>query len=174
MQQSPDTLQAPNATLMEAQQSALAMTSRLGELALNYAFELNRTWFELAQNHIRQYATFPQRLAQCRTAEDVLATQADMIGKATEEFKERLSAQSGMMGKVTQNYKEGFDHLADIGEKMIQETKRAMDEGQEAVQAAAGQTVRALDEGRQAAQQKTQTGTRREERSEEKAQRPSH
>jgi hypothetical protein len=139
--------------LFQAQRSAMEMASKLNALALDYAVELNRTWFELAQKHIKQYARLPHRLAECRTPADVYFAQTDMIGKATKEYKEDLAACADMIGKATQGYKEGLDQLANMGEEMVQGTGQVLHQGQEAAQTLASQTARSMELGMEDASQ---------------------
>jgi hypothetical protein len=167
-------------TLFEAQRSAMEMASKLSALALDYAVELNKTWFELAQKHIKQYANLPRRLAECRTPEEVYFAQTDIIGKATQDYKQDLTAYADMIGKATQGYKEGLDQLVSMGEGMAQETGRVLRQGQEAAQSLASQTTRSMERGQEAAEAASRSAKgsrgrsgRAEEDREERA-KPSH
>src|SRR5258705_9818027 len=82
-------------TFFEAQRTAWG----LNDLALNYALELNKTLLNLWKEQIGHCAAWPQRVAECRTAEEVVRVHADLIGK------------------TTQDYKQGFDRLAGAGEE---------------------------------------------------------
>ncbi len=153
MQQSSTDPQRPATdALAQAQRSALEMASQLGTLTLNYAMELNRTWFELAQNQLKHFASFPQRLAQCRTPDEVVSVQADLISQATSEYKQGLSAHASMIEKAARNYKEGLDRLASFGETIGAEAGNAMREGQRFVQETSKRAARAAEEERQASQ----------------------
>ena len=101
--------------LIEAQQMTLETMARLSNLTYNYAMELNKTWLGLCKDQWSHYAAWPQRLAECRTPNEVVKAHADLIGQAT------------------QDYKQGFDRLAAAGEEIARETGNAMERGQDAV-----------------------------------------
>jgi hypothetical protein len=169
MQQSSIASQGRSAEfLAQAQKSALEMASQLGTLAFNYAMELNKTWFELTQNHLKQYASFPHRLAHCRTPEEVFSAQADLIGRATNEYKERLSAHASMIEKATQGYKEGVDQLANFGQRVAREAERAVQQAQELAQDSTRKAVRSAEEVQQGLKSRARGGSKSERPDSEK------
>jgi hypothetical protein len=114
------------AALLEAQQMAWETMARLNNLSYNYAMELNRTWLGLVKDQWSHYAAWPQRLAECRTPDEVVRAHADLIGQATHD------------------YKEGFDRLAAAGEEIARETGKAVQGGEEAARSMAGETAKAM------------------------------
>lgn len=138
--------------LLEAQRSAIEMASKFNTLAVNYAVDLNKTWFDLLQKQVQQYSILPQRLAECRTPEEVYFAQKDLIEKATQSYKQDLSTYADMVGKATQSYKEGLDQLASVGELLRREATRTVRQGQKAVQTFASETSRTVKGGREAAE----------------------
>jgi Phasin protein len=112
--------------LIEAQQMTLETMARLSNLTYNYAMELNKTWLDLCKDQWSHYSAWPQRLAECRTPDEVVKAHADLIGQAT------------------QDYKQGFDRLAAAGEEIARETSNAMERGQDAVRDIAGQTAKVI------------------------------
>jgi predicted phage tail protein len=147
---SPSSPSRDGTTLLEAHRSAIEMASKLSALALNFAVDLNRTWFELVQKHVKQYSSMPQRLAQCRTPEEVYFAHTDLIEKATQDYKKDLTACADMVSKATQGYKEGLDQIAGMGEQMGREASRAMRQGHETAQSFANQASRTVERGKQA------------------------
>jgi hypothetical protein len=98
----------------EAQQAAWDTTARLSDLAYNYSLEFNKTWIGVWKEQISQCTEWPQRLAECRTPEEVVKAHADLISQAARECKQ------------------GFDHLAHMGEELAREAGQAIRSEQDA------------------------------------------
>jgi hypothetical protein len=112
--------------LLEAQQTACETMARFGNITYNCAMDLNMAWLGLWKDQLAHGATWPQRLAECRTPDDVVKIQADLIGQAT------------------QDYKQGFDRIAAAGEEIARETGKAIKSAQEAAQSMAEQTAKSI------------------------------
>jgi Phasin protein len=112
--------------LLEAQQTAWETIARLGNITCNCAMDLNVAWLGLWKDQLAHGVTWPQRLAECRTPDDVVRVQADLIGQAT------------------QDYKQEFDRLAAAGEEVARETGEAIKSAQEAARSMAEQTATAI------------------------------
>ncbi len=138
-------------TLLEAQQSALDMMSKLGALSFNFALDLHKTWFAWTQNQIMQYANGQNRLAHCRTTEEIFSVQSEMLAMATQDYKEGLSTQADLIRKTSQEYKERLDALAGAGETISVEASRAFEENQQSALSNLSQTDREMDRSEQEA-----------------------
>jgi hypothetical protein len=175
MNQSPNNAQSQNsATLLEAQQSALEMASRLSALTYNFAVELNKNWFEWTQKQIRQFANVQHRFATSRTPEEVFSAQAEMINQATQDYKEGLSAHADLIEKATQNYKVGLDQLANAGQTMSHEAGRAMAQVQETARSAMTSAAKGMNQGERDTEGRTRgkgrgRGSRADEAEEQRA-----
>jgi hypothetical protein len=99
----------------QAQQAAWETTARLSDLAYNYVAEFNKAWLGVWKEQLGQCAEWPQRLAECRTPEEVVKAHADLIGQATRDCKQ------------------GVDRLAHAGEEMAREAAQAIKSEQESV-----------------------------------------
>jgi phage-related minor tail protein len=173
MNQFPNNAQSQNsATLLEAQQSALEMASKLSALTYNFAVELNKNWFEWTQKQIRQFASVQHRFATSRTPEEVFSAQAEMINQATQDYKEGLSAHADLIEKATQNYKEGLDQLANAGQAMSHEAGRAMAQVQESARSAMTSAAKGMNQAEQDTESRARgkgRGGRAEETEEQRA-----
>jgi methyl-accepting chemotaxis protein len=158
-------------TPLEAQQSALELASWLNSSAVNYALDLYKTWFELAQRQATKYASLPQRLAECRNPQEVFFLQADVIEKATQDVREGLSTQSSAIGRAAKGCKEGLDRFARVGEEMANTAGKTIEQMAQAAQPMMKQAGQAIEQGKQAAQraarseaQASRSGTESRER----------
>jgi hypothetical protein len=114
---------------LETQEMALVAMQKLGALSYNYTMELNKTWLSLCKDQLSHYAAWPQRLAASRTPDEVVSVYADLIGQAT------------------QDYKQGFDRLAAASSEMAKETEKALESGQDAAREMVEKTAKAVRKG---------------------------
>lgn len=113
----------------EAQRYAMESGAKLNTIAFNYAMEVNKALFEIGQKTLRDYTSLQHRLVQCRSPEEFVTTQAEIVEKTANE------------------YKEGFDRIANLSSEIGRKATKAMQEAEDSMRNMAKQNVGSQHQG---------------------------